>query len=68
MSSPSPEFVLQLLVTLATGAGVYAGQKADIAALSERVTAVREVVTQQGAQIDKLRDREGVTWPTNPKR
>lgn len=57
MTRPTPEFFLQLVVTLATGAGVYAGMRSDVAALSERVTAVREVVSQQGAQIDRLRDK-----------
>lgn len=49
--------LLQLLVTVLTGAGIYTGIKTQLTALSERVASLRETVTQQGMQIDKLRDR-----------
>ena len=52
-----PQLIVQLLVTVMTGAGIYAGLRAQLAALSERVTALRETVTHQGEQIDRLRDR-----------
>lgn len=56
MSRPPPGFIFQLLTTMVTGAGIYAGMRSDFAALSERVAGVREIVVAQGVQIDKLRD------------
>lgn len=55
----SLEFLLQLLVTLLTGAGVYAGVKVDIAALTATVAAVQSVQNGHTVQIDKLRDARG---------
>ena len=53
----TPELLLQLVVTLITGAGVYSQIRTDIVKLSERVQGLRDTVESHEQHIDKLRDR-----------
>lgn len=52
----TPELMLQILVTVATGAGLYARISIDIAKLSERVQALRENVLSHERRLDRMRD------------
>lgn len=52
---PRLDLLIQMAVTLAGLAGVYTGQRAEFAALSERVAAVQEAQRAQAADIRELR-------------
>lgn len=54
MMAMDPQFILQVLVALGSGAGVYAAIRADLARLHERVDTARESADQAHKRIDNM--------------
>lgn len=54
-----PEWAYQIMVAIATGGGVYAGIRADIAALHVKADAARNAATDAHRRIDSLLAKRG---------
>lgn len=55
----TPEFLLSVVVALASGFGAYAAIRADLATLHERVAAALKEAERAQSRIDKLPKRAG---------
>lgn len=54
----SPEFLLSVVVALASGFGAYAAIRADLATLHERVARALDEAARAQQRIDKLPKRQ----------
>lgn len=51
------EFILQLVIAVCSGGGVYAAIRADLAKLHERATRAIEAADHAHARIDRMQER-----------